>query len=185
MAACGIRTCARSVFPDFDEEAQRQDRLRRRQLDRHAGQAAGPEGQPGDRRRHHGTTESCTRRSSSASAAPSRAWTRASSIPPALFKGRQGGRGRARPAPASWSTPRSSRRRAGPSPTSWNDLKDPKFKKQLVIPPINNTYGLYTLDDVRPHERRRRVRTSMPGFKVMKEATSIPTCWSTSRRRAR
>jgi putative spermidine/putrescine transport system substrate-binding protein len=31
------------------------------------------------------------------------------------------------------------------TPTSWNDLKDPKFKKQLVIPPINNTYGLYTL----------------------------------------
>ncbi len=31
------------------------------------------------------------------------------------------------------------------TPTSWNDLKDPKFKKLLVIPPINNTYGLYTL----------------------------------------
>ncbi|HRD77526.1 MAG TPA: ABC transporter substrate-binding protein [Hyphomicrobiaceae bacterium] len=30
-------------------------------------------------------------------------------------------------------------------PTSWNDLADPKFKKLLVIPPINNTYGLYTL----------------------------------------
>ena len=26
-------------------------------------------------------------------------------------------------------------------PTSWNDLKDPKYGKQLVIPPINNTYG--------------------------------------------
>ena len=30
-------------------------------------------------------------------------------------------------------------------PTSWNDLKDAKYRKQLVIPPINNTYGLYTL----------------------------------------
>src|SRR5437899_11748043 len=30
-------------------------------------------------------------------------------------------------------------------PTSWNDLKDPKYQKQLVIPPINNTYGLHTL----------------------------------------
>ena len=30
-------------------------------------------------------------------------------------------------------------------PTSWNDLKDPKFRKQLVIPPINNTYGLHAL----------------------------------------
>lgn len=28
------------------------------------------------------------------------------------------------------------------APTSWNDLRDPKFKKKLVIPPMNNTYGL-------------------------------------------
>jgi putative spermidine/putrescine transport system substrate-binding protein len=32
-----------------------------------------------------------------------------------------------------------------PAPTSWADLKDPKFRKKLVIPPINNTYGLHTL----------------------------------------
>ena len=30
-------------------------------------------------------------------------------------------------------------------PTSWNDLKDPKYKKMVVIPPINNTYGLHAL----------------------------------------
>src|SRR5215468_6260241 len=30
-------------------------------------------------------------------------------------------------------------------PTSWNDLKDTKYKKLLVIPPLNNTYGLHTL----------------------------------------
>src|SRR5579864_956896 len=30
-------------------------------------------------------------------------------------------------------------------PTSWNDLKDPKYQGQLVIPPINNTYGLHAL----------------------------------------
>ncbi|SDL60115.1 ABC transporter substrate-binding protein [Paracoccus chinensis] len=30
-------------------------------------------------------------------------------------------------------------------PTSWNDLKDPRYKGMIVIPPINNTYGLYTL----------------------------------------
>lgn len=30
-------------------------------------------------------------------------------------------------------------------PTSWNDLKDPKYKQQIVIPPINNTYGLNAL----------------------------------------
>lgn len=30
-------------------------------------------------------------------------------------------------------------------PDSWNDLKDPKYKGLLVIPPLNNTYGLETL----------------------------------------
>ena len=43
----------RGGVPGVREGAQRQDRVRRRQLDRHAGQAAGAEGQPGDRRRHH------------------------------------------------------------------------------------------------------------------------------------
>lgn len=32
-----------------------------------------------------------------------------------------------------------------PAPQSWNDLKDPKFRKKLVIPPINNTFGLIAL----------------------------------------
>lgn len=31
------------------------------------------------------------------------------------------------------------------TPTSWNDLTDPKFRQLIVIPPINNTYGLHTL----------------------------------------
>lgn len=31
------------------------------------------------------------------------------------------------------------------APTSWEDLKDPKFRKLLVIPPMNNTYGLHAL----------------------------------------
>jgi putative spermidine/putrescine transport system substrate-binding protein len=54
------------------------------------------------------------------------------------------------------------------TPTSWNDLKDPKFKKLLVIPPINNTYGLYAL------MMYARIggggeKNIEPGFKVMKE----------------
>lgn len=32
-----------------------------------------------------------------------------------------------------------------PAPTSWSDLKDPKYKGKLVVPPINNTYGLHAL----------------------------------------
>jgi putative spermidine/putrescine transport system substrate-binding protein len=32
-----------------------------------------------------------------------------------------------------------------PAPTSWVDLEDAKFKQKLVIPPLNNTYGLHAL----------------------------------------
>lgn len=31
------------------------------------------------------------------------------------------------------------------APSSWNDLADPKYKGKLVVPPINNTYGLHGL----------------------------------------
>jgi putative spermidine/putrescine transport system substrate-binding protein len=54
------------------------------------------------------------------------------------------------------------------TPVSWNDLKDPKYKKVLVIPPINNTYGLYTL------MMFARIggggeKSIEPGFKIMKD----------------
>ncbi len=53
-------------------------------------------------------------------------------------------------------------------PTSWNDLKDPKFKKQVIIPPINNTYGLYTLV-MFARLNGGGEKNIDPGFKVMKE----------------
>jgi putative spermidine/putrescine transport system substrate-binding protein len=53
------------------------------------------------------------------------------------------------------------------TPTSWNDLKDPKFKKLLVIPPINNTYGLYTLM-MFARLNGGGEKNIEPGFKVMK-----------------
>lgn len=53
------------------------------------------------------------------------------------------------------------------TPTSWNDLKDPKFKKLLVIPPINNTYGLYTLM-MFARLNGGGEKNIDPGFKVMK-----------------
>ena len=53
-------------------------------------------------------------------------------------------------------------------PTSWNDLKDPKFKKQVIIPPINNTYGLYTLV-MFARLNGGGEKNIEPGFKVMKE----------------
>jgi putative spermidine/putrescine transport system substrate-binding protein len=53
-------------------------------------------------------------------------------------------------------------------PSSWNDLADPKYKKLLVIPPINNTYGLHTLVMMaRLHGGSEK--NIEPGFKLMKE----------------
>lgn len=53
-------------------------------------------------------------------------------------------------------------------PTSWNELKDPKFKKLFVMPPINNTYGLYTLIQFAKMNGGGE-KAIEPGFKVMKE----------------
>jgi putative spermidine/putrescine transport system substrate-binding protein len=55
-----------------------------------------------------------------------------------------------------------------PAPSSWNDLKDPKFKKLLVIPPINNTYGLYALM-MYARLNGGGENNIDPGFKVMKD----------------
>jgi putative spermidine/putrescine transport system substrate-binding protein len=53
-------------------------------------------------------------------------------------------------------------------PASWNDLADPKYKQLLVIPPINNTYGLHTLImAARLHGGGEKAID--PGFKIMKE----------------
>ena len=37
------------------------------------------------------------------------------------------------------------RERGWAPPTSWTDLADPKYRRLIVIPPINNTYGLHAL----------------------------------------
>lgn len=55
-----------------------------------------------------------------------------------------------------------------PAPTSWADLKDPKYKKKLVIPPINNTYGLQTLIAVAQLGGGGENNIE-PGFKTFKE----------------
>ena len=92
----------------------------------------------------------------------------ASSIDSRPLQGRQGGRDRPSSAPASCTTPRYFKEKGWAPPTSWNDLKDPKYKKQLVIPPINNTYGLYTLV-MFARMNGGGEKNIDPGFKVMKE----------------
>jgi len=53
-------------------------------------------------------------------------------------------------------------------PASWNDLKDPKYKGMLVIPPINNSYGLYTLV-MFARMNGGGEKNIDPGFQVMKQ----------------
>ena len=55
-----------------------------------------------------------------------------------------------------------------PAPTSWEDLKDPKFAKKVVIPPMNNTYGLHAV--VMMARVRGGGEASIdPGFKAFKD----------------
>jgi putative spermidine/putrescine transport system substrate-binding protein len=54
------------------------------------------------------------------------------------------------------------------APTSWNDLKDPKFKKKLVIPPMNNSYGLHAVV-MFARLNGGGEKNIDPGFKVFKD----------------
>ena len=54
------------------------------------------------------------------------------------------------------------------APTSWNDLKDPKFKQTLVIPPLNNTYGLHALVEFAKLGGGGE-KNIEPGFKAFKD----------------
>jgi putative spermidine/putrescine transport system substrate-binding protein len=55
-----------------------------------------------------------------------------------------------------------------PAPTSWSDISDPKFRKKLVIFPLNSTYGLHAL--VMAAKQKGGGETDIePGFKAFKE----------------
>jgi putative spermidine/putrescine transport system substrate-binding protein len=55
-----------------------------------------------------------------------------------------------------------------PAPTSWEDLKDKKFAKKLVIPPLNNSYGLHALV-MMAKLRGGNEKAIDPGFKSFKD----------------
>lgn len=55
------------------------------------------------------------------------------------------------------------------APTSWNDLKDPKFKGKVVMPPLNNGYGLLTVVML-ARMNGGGEKNIDPGFKVMKDS---------------
>ena len=127
------------------------------------------------------TTVRCTRRFSLASAARSMAC-------PPISMTRRGSRmiARSRSAsspPAPRTTPRFFRQKGWAPPTSWNDLKDPKYQKQLVIPPINNTYGLHTL--LMLARMNGGSETNVDPASRSSRLMFIPMCWPMSLRRAR
>ena len=55
-----------------------------------------------------------------------------------------------------------------PAPTSWKDLEDAKFKQKLVIPPLNNTYGLHALIAFAELDGGS-AKNIEPGFKAFKD----------------
>lgn len=55
-----------------------------------------------------------------------------------------------------------------PAPTSWADISDPKFRKKLVIFPLNSTYGVHAL--VMAAKQKGGGETNIePGFKAFKD----------------
>ena len=54
------------------------------------------------------------------------------------------------------------------APTSWKDLADPKFKKLVVIPPLNNTYGLHAVVEF-ARQGGGGEKNIDPGFKAFKD----------------
>ena len=55
-----------------------------------------------------------------------------------------------------------------PAPSSWNDLREAKFKQKLVIPPLNNTYGLHALVEFAKLAGGGE-KNIEPGFKAFKD----------------
>ncbi len=54
------------------------------------------------------------------------------------------------------------------APASWTDIENPKYRGKLVIPPLNNTYGLQTVI-MMARLNGGGEKNIDPGFKVMKD----------------
>ncbi|EXF95902.1 branched-chain amino acid ABC transporter substrate-binding protein [Pseudomonas fluorescens HK44] len=60
------------------------------------------------------------------------------------------------------------KKRGWPAPNSWEDLKDPRFKQLIGLPPVTNTYGLHTLVEMaRLHGGSEK--NIEPGFNALKD----------------
>ena len=64
-------------------------------------------------------------------------------------------------------------------PTTWADLMRPELKGTVVIPPVNNTYGLYTLVEL-ARMNGGSVDNIDPGFVALKKVAPNVVDWTTT-----
>lgn len=64
-------------------------------------------------------------------------------------------------------------------PAKWSDLFRPELKKKVIVPPVNNTYGMYYLVEL-ARERGGGVENIEPGFQALKELAPSVVDWTTT-----
>jgi putative spermidine/putrescine transport system substrate-binding protein len=64
-------------------------------------------------------------------------------------------------------------------PTKWTDLFRPELKKKVIVPPINNTYGMYYFLEL-GRERGGNIDNPEPGFAALKELAPNIVDWTTT-----
>ncbi|MBI1735655.1 MAG: extracellular solute-binding protein [Candidatus Rokubacteria bacterium] len=64
-------------------------------------------------------------------------------------------------------------------PTGWKDLMRPELKGKIIIPPVSNTYGLYTLIEL-ARMNGGGERDVEPGFVAMKKLAPGVVDWTTT-----
>jgi putative spermidine/putrescine transport system substrate-binding protein len=64
-------------------------------------------------------------------------------------------------------------------PTTWSDLLRPELKGSIIIPPVNNTYGLYTLVELARMNGGSESNID-PGFATLKKLAPGVVDWTTT-----
>jgi putative spermidine/putrescine transport system substrate-binding protein len=71
------------------------------------------------------------------------------------------------------------KRKGWAPPTSWSDLLRPELKGMVIIPPVNNTYGLYTLVEFARMNGGSESNID-PGFATLKKLAPGVVDWTTT-----
>lgn len=71
------------------------------------------------------------------------------------------------------------KRKGWAPPTTWKDLLRPEFKGMVIIPPVNNTYGLYTLVEF-ARMNGGSEKNIDPGFATLKNVAPGVVDWTTT-----